>query len=62
MDSKEKEKYESELTLLKDKYIKDFEAYLKSLTKEELDTFCAKRMQSQNSSSSEDSESESEVK
>ncbi|XP_076262307.1 uncharacterized protein LOC143197624 [Rhynchophorus ferrugineus] len=60
LNGKEKKKYESELTALKDRYIKDFEAYLKSLTKEELDRFCANRMQVQNSSSSEESESESE--
>ncbi|XP_030748512.1 nucleolar transcription factor 1-like [Sitophilus oryzae] len=61
LDPNEKEKYEKELTTLKDKYIKDFEAYLKSLTKEELAVFSASRKQQSNEeSSSEESDSESE--
>ncbi|KAL1493287.1 hypothetical protein ABEB36_011370 [Hypothenemus hampei] len=52
----EKHKYEEELVVVKEKYIKDFEAYLKSLTKDELAAFCESRNAQEEYTSSDDSE------
>lgn len=48
------------MSVLKEKYIKEFEIYLKSLTKEELAAFCANRSSQEEYSSSDESDSESE--
>ncbi|XP_066158008.1 nucleolar transcription factor 1-B-like [Euwallacea fornicatus] len=60
LSAADKEKFEEELSVIKEKYIKDFEAYLKSLTKDELADFCAKRSSQEEYTSSDESESESD--
>ncbi|XP_050314421.1 nucleolar transcription factor 1-A-like [Anthonomus grandis grandis] len=57
----ERRQYNKELDVIKDKYIQDFETYLKSLDRDELSVFCANRnTQEEEYSSSDPSESESE--
>lgn len=51
----ERKEYEKDLTNIKEKYIKDFEKYLKTLTKEELAAFCAKKQEEYASCSDSDS-------
>lgn len=60
----ERKEYEKDLTNIKEKYIKDFEKYLKTLTKEELAAFCAKKQEEYASctdSDSSESDCEGEV-